>query len=375
MGKSTVAILKSEGDYGDLVPRLMELAGAGGLITAGASVLLKPNLHAPQHWSTSGTTHPQLIGALIDWARARGAARIMVADSPYHSHPRPHEVFIETGMAQLVEERGASWAVLTDHPFRVFRDVSPDLPAELHVSELLFRYDRVINVAVCKTHLDAMVTLGIKNLKGCVSKRDKLLFHQELDIPRALVALSRIFHPHLTIVDGTLGMEGLGPASGTVANFGCIFAGTDMLAVDAVAVQAMGFEIDEVPKLKLAQAQGLLDPQQVKVVGEPLAKVTRRFERPYEAMARRLPNVRLSADTACTACKLNLIRSLSDQANRGGKLPERCLVIGNRPSDDPDALLIGKCAKDESGRPYLPGCPPRVDRISAFLSTYGRFSR
>ena len=67
---STMAVLKSEGNYSDVFPRLLSLAGAEGIIQAGESVLLKPNLHTPQHWRTAGTTNPALIVALIEWAHA-----------------------------------------------------------------------------------------------------------------------------------------------------------------------------------------------------------------------------------------------------------------------------------------------------------------
>ena len=370
MSNAKVAVLKSDGDYAEMVPRLIALAGAEGIVEPGDRVLLKPNLHAPQHWSTGGTTHPELIGALIDWANARGASHVLVADGPFHGLANPRDVFTQTGMAQAAESRRAQWTVLTEHPWRVFRNVSAHLPAELRVSELVFTYDRIINVAVAKTHLDTMITLGMKNLKGCISKEDRLLFHQELDISRAVVELSQLVRPDLTIVDGRLGMEGLGPAQGTVADFGCMFAGIDVVAVDAVAARAMGFCVDEVPMLELAQAKGLLQLEQINVVGEPFEAVARRFERPHEAMMRDLPDVNLCVEAACSACKLNIIRALSERATAGAVLPGRCIAAGTAFVEDPDALLIGKCARDESDRPYLPGCPPRVEKIDEFLAGF-----
>ncbi len=365
-----VAILKSSGEYRELVPRLLELADAHGIVRDGESVLIKPNLHAPQHYTTGGTVNPALVGALIDWARAQGAAEVLVADSPYHSHPNPEEVFTATGMAEVVEARGAKWTVLRRHPYRTFHDTSAHLPADLRISEAVFSHDRIINVAVAKTHLDAMVTLGMKNLKGCISDRDKRVLHQDFDISRAVLALSRLIHPDLTIVDGTLGMEGIGPAMGTVAHLGAIFAGRDIRAVDAVAAQAMGCGIDDVLKLKRARAEGLLEVESIETVGEPLEGVTRRFERPYEAMARQLPDVKLEIATACSACKLNLIRALCEEVAAGVSVPDRCIAAGKGRVKDPDALLVGTCTRDDSGRPYLPGCPPRIEGIKQFLSGY-----
>ena len=372
----TVAVLPCEGDYAEVLPRLICLAGAGGRIRAGESVLLKPNLHAVQHWTTGGTTNPALIVALIAWAQAQGASRVLVADSPFHSYPNPREVFTETGMAQAVEAAGAEWALLNDHDFRIFANASPWLPPEVGVSELVFSYDRLVNVAVMKTHIDTVVTLGMKNLKGCLRGRDKATFHSDFDISAAVVALNQLVQPDLTIVDGTLGMEGLGPAEGRPIRFGHILASTRTPAVDLVAARAMGFELQDIPMLKLSQQAGILQADKVRVVGEELAQIRRRFERPDEAMMRDLPGLKLQSSRACSACKLNLIRALCENADEGIPLPARLLVAGPGEVDVPEALLIGKCAQQaDSDRPWLPGCPPPLPTVKEFLARYSPHPR
>ena len=367
----TVAVLNSEGNYSAVVPRLLSLAGGEGIIQPGESVLLKPNLHASQHWSTGGTTNPALVVALIEWVWDRGARRVLVADSPYYGHLNPEEVFTETGMAQAVEAAGAQWALLNDYDFRIFTNASPSLPPEVGISELVFSYDRLINIAVMKTHIDCVVTLGMKNLKGCICERDKASFHSDTDISAAVVALNQLVQPDLTIVDGTLGMEGLGPAAGMPVGFGHIFASTDTPAADWVAAQAMGFELQDVPTVKLAQQATMLEPDKVRVVGEELAQIRRRFERPHEAMARDLPGLKLESRRACSACKLNLLRALCENRGAGIAIPGRRLVIGQAEVKDPEALLIGKCARQEnSDQPWLPGCPPRLAKVKEFLAGY-----
>ena len=369
---NTVATIKSDGDYSAILPRLLALAEAEDVVARGDSVLIKPNLHAAQHWTTAGTTNPALVVALIEWAKARGASRILVADGPYFGTPRPEEVFVQTGMAQTVEKAGAEWAAMPSHGYRLFHNASPHLPPELGISQFLFEFDRVINVAVMKTHMDCLVTLGMKNLKGCIRSEDKRAFHNDLEINHAVVALNRLVKPDLTIVDGTLGMEGIGPHAGRPANFGHIFASRHTPSVDAVAAAAMGVEIEEARTLKHAVEEGLLDPTGIRVVGEDVARVRRRFERPYEAMMRELPGLRLQMTTACSACKLNVIRALRENRQAGVPLPERLVVIGNEPPTEPDALLIGQCQREHAaGHRHLPGCPPSVARVKQFLAAPG----
>ncbi|MFQ5808135.1 MAG: DUF362 domain-containing protein [Armatimonadota bacterium] len=370
-GPADVAVLPCDGDYRAVIPRLVSLAGAEGIVGPGDSVLIKPNLHAPQHWRTGGTTNPALVGALIDWARARGATRILVADSPFRGNQRPEEVFTTTGMAEAVEQKGAEWALPTSHPFRTFEGASPHLPRQLGISELLLACDTVINVALMKTHLNCLVSLGMKNLKGCIRNRDKAAFHQDVDIDRAIVALNQLIRPDLTIVDGTLGMEGIGPGGGTPARFGHIFAGLHAPAVDAVAAGAMGVEIHEARSLKIAVEEGLLQPEGIRGRGEQMSGMRQRFERPDEAMARELPDLQLQADGACSGCRLNVVTALRDLARSGGAPPDPPIVIGKEPPSQGRALLIGDCAlAHRDGHECLPGCAPRSDTIRAFLEQH-----
>ena len=367
--KMRVAVARSSGQYDVVVPELLRLADASDVVQSGDSVLIKPNLHAAQHWTTGGTTDPALVAALIDWAKTQGAGRVLVADSPFRGHPRPEETFVKTGMAEAVEQHAAEWAVLTRREFRLFHHASPHLPATLGVSQLLFDFDKVINVAVMKTHIDCLVTLGMKNLKGCIRNEDKTAFHHDLDIDLALGALNQLATPDLTIVDGTIGMEGIGPASGRPVHFGYVFAGRSTCAVDAVAASAMGIEAEEVRALQFAMEHGMLDLGRIEVAGEDLDRIRRRFERPYEAMQRELPNLRLQSDGACSACKLNVIRTLRDRAKAGKPMPDAWVVIGNRRPDDPAAILIGRCTREfRPGLCYVPGCPPRIAEIDRCLS-------
>jgi len=368
MAEATVAIQPSAGDYAALLPKLLALAEAEDIVRAGDRVLIKPNLHASQHWTTGGTTPPALVVALVEWARSKGARRILVADSPFMGIPHPEETFTQTGMAQAVETAKGEWAVLTRQGFRVFRN-EPDLPPGLGISNLVFEFDRIINVAVMKTHIDCLVTLGMKNLKGCIRAEDKAAFHRDVDINRAVVGLNRLIKPDLTIVDGTVGMEGIGPHAGPPAAFGHIFASRLTPAVDFVAASAMGVELEEARTLKYARDEGLLNPDAIRVVGEDVAAIRRRFERPYEAMMRELPGVRLAMDAACSACKLNVIRALRENRQAGIPVPTQLVVAGKQADAEPDALRLGRCAREAcpEGR-CLRGCPPSVEKAKAFLA-------
>ncbi len=96
---------------------------------------------------------------------------------------------------------------------------------------------------------------------------------------RNLVALARRTRPHLSVIDGWIGMHREGPRHGTPLRLGVVVAGTDAVAVDAVAAAVMGFDPWGIGYLRYAHEAGLgiADLERINVVGDPIAQVQRRF--------------------------------------------------------------------------------------------------
>jgi uncharacterized protein (DUF362 family) len=96
-----------------------------------------------------------------------------------------------------------------------------------------------------------------------------------------LAALAAFAAPRISIVDGFSGMHGQGPRLGTMLRLGTVIAGTDPVAVDAVAAAIMGFDPLDVAYLRRAQAAGLgvADLAGITIVGEPWSQVRRRCRR------------------------------------------------------------------------------------------------
>ncbi len=96
-----------------------------------------------------------------------------------------------------------------------------------------------------------------------------------------LVALAALMKPRVSLIDGFDAMEGDGPRHGRRVNLRTVVAGTDPVAVDAVAAWIMGFEPREIAYLRQAEAIGLgtADLSAIKIVGDPIADSRRRFRR------------------------------------------------------------------------------------------------
>jgi len=95
---------------------------------------------------------------------------------------------------------------------------------KIRVPTILKAFSFIISIPVMKTHMHTAVTLSIKNMKGLLWRREKARLHQlrcgprlmqgykELDM--AISDMATVLFPHLVIIDGTVGMEGMGPAYG-----------------------------------------------------------------------------------------------------------------------------------------------------------------
>lgn len=95
---------------------------------------------------------------------------------------------------------------------------------------------------------------------------------------RNLATLAGAVKPHVSVVDGFVAMHREGPRHGTPIRLGTVVAGTDAVAVDAVAAAVMGFDPLQIGYLKYAQDAGLgvADLGRIAIVGDPIARVARR---------------------------------------------------------------------------------------------------
>jgi ferredoxin len=76
-------------------------------------------------------------------------------------------------------------------------------------------------------------------------------------------------------MDGILGMEGNGPATGDLRSTRLLLASEDGVALDAVASHLMGFREDEIDAVRIAAERNLGESRlaNIEVVGEPLEAV------------------------------------------------------------------------------------------------------
>jgi uncharacterized protein (DUF362 family) len=132
--------------------------------------------------------------------------------------------------------------------------------------------DAVNNLPKWKTHGFTLLTLGVKNLFGCVPGTKKALWHLKAGdnhtlFAQMLVDLCQAIRPSLTLLDGIVGMEGTGPGSGDPIPLGLILASKDPLSLDQIVCDLLGISRKSLLTNRVAFKQGM-GKEWIEIVGE-----------------------------------------------------------------------------------------------------------
>lgn len=217
------------------------LGGWDNLIGDRRKVLLKPNLLGAQSPERAITTHPAVVEAIARSLQKWGA-EVAVGDSPAGAFKGVQYVVERTGIADIAKR--------LDIPIVSFETAGTKTIESngytLHISNLAFEFDAIVNIPKLKTHILTRFTGALKNTFGLVPGFQKTEYHKKYPssrkFSRFLVELYSNLPPMVHIMDAVAGMEGDGPSSGNPRDVHLLIGGTSAPAVDMVAERIVGFK-------------------------------------------------------------------------------------------------------------------------------------
>jgi len=349
---------------------------------SGARILLKVNAGRMAPPVSGIDTHPEVVAAAID-AFTEAGAIVSVGDSPI-AGVRALEALEMCGIAEVARRRGVRVLDL-DHRQPVIVELKQGIAIrQLKVCADVLEQDLVVSIPVMKTHMHTGVTLSVKNMKGCLWRRSKTDLHmlnpvegysdRPLDI--AIADMAGVLRPHLAIVDGIVGLEGLGPSAGARKPFGVVVVSADPFAADAVSCHLMGRDAVTIPHLRLGAERNLgeirlehldISPVNWKTLVQPFAEPPRELSLDF-------PGVRVLDQNSCSACQSTLLMFLKRYGDSlfddfGEKRPVDIAIGKGHPSLPNGTLCLGSCTIAHRGvGPFIPGCPPVASSIHAVLA-------
>ena len=259
----------------EAVHRALEwIGGIGRFVEKGQTVLLKPNMLSAKPPERGITTHPLILEAMISEVRSAGGT-VWIGDSPSGAIKGIQRCWDNTGFQALADKTGIR-LVNFEAGGTVVKHISGE---EFHLARALFDADVVINLPKFKTHGYSLYTGAIKNFYGALPGLQKAKFHKTYSNPRnfsrILVDIYSSIDCRLHLMDGILGMEGNGPATGHLRNTGLILASDDGVALDTVASHLMGFDENEIDAIRIAGERGLGESriEKIHIKGESVESV------------------------------------------------------------------------------------------------------
>jgi len=374
-----VSVVRGE-EPDKMLREALDLLGGLENIVSGDNALLKPNLGTwvpklvPEFVNRWAATNPEIVAALTNELKKVGIMDVSVAEgSPLNLDATSQ--FEDSGMRELVESAGGKIIDL-DRGDHIKVKLAENLSVE--VGKPVLDTDNLINMPVMKTHTLTRLTLGLKNLKGTISRTSKRTLHRG-DLERSIALLCKAVRPKLTIVDGLVGMEGFGPAVfGKPTKPGLLIAGTDPVSVDAVTATIMGHDPKEIEHIRIAWELGLgeIELDEIEIRGIPIDEARHPFE-PAQPGNQNQVNM-LGMDglryfgwkpgdigSECSGCVNTVLNSLAAFHDDVASI-QRPLDIVIGPRNIPDeigtnVLLYGDCqARNRNRGVWLPGCPPSM---------------
>ena len=382
-----VALIKRD-NYTNPIKSAIELCSGFNGLKPDHNVLIKPNLVMgadkkmipPFGKVTTASAIEHLIQALLD----HNCRKITIGEGAIVNP----EFGSDTAAAMKfsgIDRVGKKYGIkLEDFESSAFKKIQINGHV-FKIAASALETDFLINVPVLKTHGQAIVSLGMKNLKGCLKFSSKIRFHKQGHLLDMIAQLNTHIKSDLIVIDGTYAMD-RGPTMGTAHPMNLIIAGTDILETEMVGTAVLGKDPKKIPHIqsycKLASRS--VDLESVEIKGESIESVA--MDLPWEGDFNKcfknfgLSGIQVSSQTAdtsiCSGCYGNMefANYMFCKDNPGLNIDKFEICIGKDSKATPDAkevILFGDCAiknnQEDTRAIQVTGCPPAVGQYYPLL--------
>jgi len=249
-------VVAHNGEPGQLVRQaIMAMGGMEKFVPKGADVILKPNVCVDNRtYEWAATTNPWVVGELVKMCFEAGASNVRVMDQTWKRGMT--EAYLMSGITEQVEAAGGEMVWM---PLEKF--IPTELPLgrdlkSLDIYEDILNADVWINVPVAKHHMNAKLTLSMKNLMGLIA--DRPIIHENFG--QRIADMASAFKPTLNVMDAVRVMMDNGPigyALSDVKKMDTVIVSQDMVAIDAYTTRLFGMKPEDLDYVVCATEMGL----------------------------------------------------------------------------------------------------------------------
>jgi uncharacterized protein (DUF362 family) len=253
---------------------LQEIGGMPKFVSAGKTVLIKPNQTVYYSAEEGCTTDPLVVGALIRLAKQAGAARVQIAESSggFFSSLDCMKV---TGMAAVAEKEGAELIDLGSDavPNRMIEIPDGKVIQRAPIPAPLLDADVIIDVPKAKNHHIEPISGALKNWVGTVNQQWRQYNHGDEEMIGRFMDIMQVVRPQLVVADALIAGEGDGPIANLPRWCGCVLASTDPVAMDVSIARLLGRDWKKLEFAREAELRGIGAREPIQYAGVPLEEV------------------------------------------------------------------------------------------------------
>ncbi len=233
------------------------LVAIGHTPSAGERWAVKLNLTYPKH-IPGVVNSPLFVEGLCIWARnQRVQLQLLEGDGGNGSYSA-EDAFEGIGLDKIAARYGAECVNLSKGEWHWRTTTVSGRNIRLPYADYFQRrdYDKFFTAPLFKNHIFTLVSLGMKNLWGCIPDGYRMYYHHLLDY--GIVALTKELAPQFSLFDGITGSRGRGPMDGSPVDMNCIMAAGSVGAGEAAAIEIMGVDPNGVEHVQIAKREGLI---------------------------------------------------------------------------------------------------------------------
>lgn len=349
-------------DYKEMTKQLLEEAGLEERIPRKDSRIgIKPNLVSPSEPSWGATTHPEVVAGIIEYLQEKGFSDLVMLEGSWVGDKTEDAVKL-CGYDRLSRVYDVGFLDMQKDSYETYSCKGMDLKI-CHEAKKL---DFLINVPVMKGHCQTKITCALKNMKGLIPNAEKRRFHS-MGLHKPIAHLAVGIPQDFIVVDNICGDWDFEDGGNPVV-MDRIMAAADPVLCDAFVCHLMGYDIEEVPYIRMAAELGAGSEDWEQAEFRELNLPEKKAVLPKERKIIELQDA-VEEVESCSACYGYLIPALQKLKEEGilKDLKEK-ICIGQGFRGKTGDLGIGQCTR--RFRHFQKGCPPTEEEIYGFLKEY-----
>jgi len=270
---SKVAIVKGERGL-EPVYKALDLIEYEKILEPYEKVLIKVNLITSHKYETGITTDPIVVEAVIRKIQDLEKKAIVVETEGGITSP---DVAIqETEIMEVIQRLNSEYINMRKLEDKVELLVNNPRKIKSFKVARIATESAIITVPSMKTLHHTGITMGLKNMFGMLTTRNKYSMHRH-GMNNVIYDICKTLPPTLSVIDGFYGKSGRGPWEGPPVKMNTIIASSDAVAADAIGARCIGIDPWTIEHVRWLHEAGIGEIANVEIIGDKIEDVYQKW--------------------------------------------------------------------------------------------------